>query len=49
MNEVVRFARERGFLPVVGFSDRPSYNRLDGRVIGSVLRNLIAAWETPVS
>lgn len=30
-------------------SDQSSYNRLDGRVIGSVLRHPIAAWQTPVS
>lgn len=30
-------------------SDRPSCNRLDGRVIGSVLRHPVAAWQTPVS
>lgn len=30
-------------------SDRSSCNRLDGRVIGSVLRHPIAAWQTPVS
>ncbi len=30
-------------------SDRSSCNRLDGRVIGSVLRHPIAAWRTPVS
>lgn len=29
-------------------SDRSSCNRLDGRVIGSVLRHPIAAWQTPV-
>ena len=28
-------------------SDRSSCNRLDGRVIGSVLRHPIAAWQTP--
>ncbi|MDF0675589.1 MAG: radical SAM protein [Nitrospira sp.] len=30
-------------------SDRSSCNRVDGRVIGSVLRHPIAAWETPVT
>ena len=30
-------------------SDQSSCNRLDGRVIGSVLRHPIAAWRTPVS
>lgn len=30
-------------------SDRSSCNRLDGRVIGSVLRHPVAAWQTPVS
>ncbi|MBK8276733.1 MAG: radical SAM protein [Nitrospira sp.] len=30
-------------------SDHSSCNRLDGRVIGSVLRHPIAAWQTPVS
>jgi MoaA/NifB/PqqE/SkfB family radical SAM enzyme len=30
-------------------SDQSSCNRLDGRVIGSVLRHPIAAWQTPVS
>jgi MoaA/NifB/PqqE/SkfB family radical SAM enzyme len=30
-------------------SDRTSCNRLDGRVIGSVLRHPIVAWQTPVS
>jgi MoaA/NifB/PqqE/SkfB family radical SAM enzyme len=30
-------------------SDRSSCNRLDGRVIGSVLRHPIAAWQTPIS
>lgn len=30
-------------------SDRSSCNRLDGRVIGSVIRHPIAAWQTPVS
>lgn len=30
-------------------SDRSSCNRLDGRVIGSVLRHPITAWRTPVS
>ena len=30
-------------------SDRSSCNRVDGRVIGSVLRHPIAAWQTPVS
>jgi len=30
-------------------SDRSSCNRLDGRIIGSVLRHPIAAWRTPVS
>ncbi len=30
-------------------SDRSSCNRVDGRVIGSVLRHPIAAWKTPVS
>jgi MoaA/NifB/PqqE/SkfB family radical SAM enzyme len=30
-------------------SDRSTCNRLDGRVIGSVLRHPIAAWQTPVS
>ncbi|MBH0178243.1 MAG: radical SAM protein [Nitrospira sp.] len=30
-------------------SDRSACNRLDGRVIGSVLRHPIAAWQTPVS
>lgn len=30
-------------------SDRSSCNRLDGRVIGSVLRHPIAAWQTPVT
>jgi MoaA/NifB/PqqE/SkfB family radical SAM enzyme len=29
-------------------SDRSSCNRLDGRVIGSVLRHPMAAWQTPV-
>lgn len=29
-------------------SDRSSCNRLDGRVIGSILRHPIAAWQTPV-
>ena len=30
-------------------SDQSSCNRLDGRVIGSLLRHPIAAWQTPVS
>lgn len=30
-------------------SDQSACNRLDGRVIGSVLRHPIAAWQTPVS
>ena len=30
-------------------SDQSSCNRLDGRVIGSVLRHPIAAWQTPMS
>lgn len=30
-------------------SDQSSCNRLDGRIIGSVLRHPIAAWQTPVS
>ncbi len=30
-------------------SDRSSCNRLDGRVVGSVLRHPIVAWQTPVS
>ena len=30
-------------------SDQSSCNRLDGRVVGSVLRHPIAAWQTPVS
>lgn len=30
-------------------SDRSSCNRLDGRVIGSVLRHPITAWRTPIS
>jgi MoaA/NifB/PqqE/SkfB family radical SAM enzyme len=30
-------------------SDQSSCNRLDGRVIGSVLRHPFAAWQTPVS
>lgn len=30
-------------------SDQSSCNRLDGRMIGSVLRHPIAAWQTPVS
>ncbi len=30
-------------------SDRSSCNRLDGRVVGSVLRHPIAAWQTPVT
>ncbi len=30
-------------------SDRSSCNRLDGRVIGSLLRHPIAAWQTPVT
>jgi MoaA/NifB/PqqE/SkfB family radical SAM enzyme len=30
-------------------SDQSSCNRLDGRVIGSVLRHPSAAWQTPVS
>lgn len=30
-------------------SDRSSCNRVDGRVIGSVLRHPIAAWQTPAS
>lgn len=30
-------------------SDQSSCNRVDGRVIGSVLRHPIAAWQTPVS
>ena len=30
-------------------SDHSSCNRVDGRVIGSVLRHPIAAWQTPVS
>jgi len=30
-------------------SDRSSCNRVDGRVIGSVLRHPIAAWQTPVA
>jgi MoaA/NifB/PqqE/SkfB family radical SAM enzyme len=30
-------------------SDRSTCNRLDGRVIGSVLRHPIAAWRTPIS
>lgn len=30
-------------------SDQSSCNRLDGRIIGSVLRHPIAAWQTPVT
>lgn len=30
-------------------SDQSSCNRVDGRVIGSVLRHPVAAWQTPVS
>ena len=30
-------------------SDRSSCNRVDGRIIGSVLRHPISAWQTPVS
>lgn len=30
-------------------SDRSSCNRIDGRVIGSVLRHPIAAWKTPIT
>jgi MoaA/NifB/PqqE/SkfB family radical SAM enzyme len=30
-------------------SDRSSCNRLDGRVVGSVLRHPITAWQTPVT
>ncbi len=30
-------------------SDRSSCNRVDGRVIGSVLRHPVAAWKTPVT
>lgn len=30
-------------------SDRSSCNRVDGRVIGSLLRHPIAAWQTPIS
>ncbi len=30
-------------------SDRSSCNRVDGRVIGSVLRHPVAAWRTPIS
>jgi MoaA/NifB/PqqE/SkfB family radical SAM enzyme len=32
-----------------GCSDRSSCNRVDGRVIGSVLRHPIVAWRTPIS
>jgi MoaA/NifB/PqqE/SkfB family radical SAM enzyme len=34
---------------IQGCSDRSTCNRLDGRVIGSVLRHPVAAWRTPVS
>ncbi len=42
---VARFDRSR----IQRCSDHSSCNRLDGRVIGSVLRHPIAAWHTPVS
>lgn len=42
---VARFDRPM----IQGCSDRSACNRLDGRVIGSVLRHPIAAWQTPVS
>ena len=40
-----RFDRRR----IQSCSDHSSCNRVDGRVIGSVLRHPIAAWQTPVS
>jgi MoaA/NifB/PqqE/SkfB family radical SAM enzyme len=42
---VARFDRSR----IQRCSDHSSCNRLDGRVIGSVLRHPIAAWQTPMS
>jgi MoaA/NifB/PqqE/SkfB family radical SAM enzyme len=42
---LARFNRQQ----IQSCSDRSSCNRLDGRVIGSVLRNPITAWRTPVS
>jgi MoaA/NifB/PqqE/SkfB family radical SAM enzyme len=45
LNEILsRFDRHT----IQGCSDRSTCNRLDGRVIGSVLRHPIAAWQTPV-
>ncbi|MGE0469198.1 MAG: radical SAM protein [Nitrospira sp.] len=45
LNEILaRFDRQA----IQRCSDRSSCNRLDGRVIGSVLRHPIAAWQTPV-
>lgn len=40
-----RFDRQE----ILRCSDQSSCNRLDGRVIGSVLRHPIAVWQTPVS
>jgi MoaA/NifB/PqqE/SkfB family radical SAM enzyme len=42
---IARFDRQE----IQRCSDRSSCNRLDGRVIGSVLRHPIAAWQTPVT
>lgn len=42
---VARFDRHA----IQSCSDHSTCNRLDGRVIGSVLRHPIAAWQTPVS
>ena len=46
LNEILaRFDRRE----IQHCSDRSSCNRVDGRVIGSVLRHPIAAWRTPVT
>jgi MoaA/NifB/PqqE/SkfB family radical SAM enzyme len=46
LSEIVsRFDRQA----IRSCSDHSTCNRLDGRVIGSVLRHPIAAWQTPVS
>jgi MoaA/NifB/PqqE/SkfB family radical SAM enzyme len=42
---LARFDRQK----IQRCSDRSSCNRLDGRVIGSLLRHPITAWQTPVS
>lgn len=46
LNEIMsRFDRQS----IQDCSDHSTCNRLDGRVVGSVLRHPIAAWRTPVS